>query len=393
MEAATPAIKHEFQICVIGDAGVGKSSIIQRFANKSFSEAYVPTIGVDFESAVLQVDGSLVRIKIYDLSGQPRFLACAAKHIATSDAFLYVYDVTQRDSFISIKEWYKIVNKQAKASNLPRILLGNRLDQRHRRMTCTVEAKEFSIPENMKYIETSAANGKNVDALFYILAHDVISYRCLGAHEKFGQLSNHSKALCNAQQTPEVCFVPEAFDCAHVFRILLMGATRSGKSTIRLRYCRNHFSPRYYPSAGLECSSRSLCVDNENVKVLVWDVSGDDLYESIRRSYYRGANAYVLVYDITSRQSFEHAQRMLKELDMYEQADCPKVLVGNKSDKSLKRAVTSGEAREWATGWRLPYVEVSAKNSTEIDGAFMKLIIALKDNFVPWKQVYNFSAT
>ena len=386
------ATKHEFQICVVGDSAVGKSSIIERFANKSFRETYVPTIGIDFESALLQTDGSVVIINIYDLSGQPRFLPCAVKQIASSDAFLYVYDITKRDSFVSIKQWYNVIDKQAKSRNLPRILLGNMLDQRHKRMVSTVEAQEFAIPECMKYIETSAQNGKNVDALFYILAHDVISHRHAGAHKKVGQIENHSKALCNVQNTPDVFFVPDTSDYSHVFRFLMIGAPRSGKTTIRLRYCRDYFSPRYYPSAGLECSSRSLSVDNEKVKILVWDVSGAEVYESIRRSYYRGANAYVLVYDITSRQSFEHAQRMLKELDMYEQAECPKILLGNKSDASMKRAVAVDEARQFAMGWRLPYVEVSAKSGTGVDDAFMKLVVALKDNFVPWKQVYNFSA-
>ena len=82
---------------------------------------------------------------------------------------------------------------------------------------------------------------------------------------------------------------------------------------------------------------------------------------------------------------------ILKELDMYEQSDAPKIIVGNKCDINDKRRVDYFSAREWADGWRVPLVEVSARNGANVDAAFFKVTMALKRQLAPWKRLYDFS--
>ena len=123
----------------------------------------------------------------------------------------------------------------------------------------------------------------------------------------------------------------------------------------------------------------------------VWDVSGDPIYEHTRRGYYKGADAYIITYDVTDHASFTQAEYMLKDLDLCGEADSPKVLVGNKLDKKGKKTVTYQSGKDFSDGWRLSFIETSARYGDNVDKAFSRLIVALKRHHAPWRQVYSFS--
>ena len=163
----------EFNVCVLGNTKVGKSSIIQRFTNTNFSDNYIATVGVDFESTIIQLDTGNIRVNIYDLSGEANFLWSAKEQIRSADAFVYVYDMTQYESFSAAKRWYDVVNPHAKARNLPKLLLGNRLDMRHKQAVAAIEAKEFGVPEGMKHVECSAKSG-DLFIYKYVLQYNII---------------------------------------------------------------------------------------------------------------------------------------------------------------------------------------------------------------------------
>ena len=116
-----------------------------------------------------------------------------------------------------------------------------------------------------------------------------------------------------------------------------------------------------------------------------------DIYDTLRKSYYKGANGFLIVYDVTDQKTFEKAQMLVKDLDMYEKSDCPKIVLGNKSDLVQKKTVGDNMVQEWADGWKVPAMDVSAKNGCNVDAAFFKLVCALKRHLAPWKKVYDFS--
>lgn len=127
--------------------------------------------------------------------------------------------------------------------------------------------------------------------------------------------------------------------------------------------------------------------------VQVWDLSGDMEFDDTRREYYKGADGFLVVYDITNGDSFAKADRLLKELDLLGQAEAARIVVANKKDLAddNKRAVNSGVAREWAEAQRVTHVEASARTGYNVDSIFMKMVATLKYRMSPWKQVYSFS--
>ena len=127
------------------------------------------------------------------------------------------------------------------------------------------------------------------------------------------------------------------------------------------------------------------------VHIQVWDLAGDNDYDDTRREYYKGADGFLVVYDITNKESFAKADRILKELDLLGQMDAVRFVVGNKRDMIEKRAVNAGVAREWSESQHVQLVEASAKTGDNVDSIFMKIVATLKYRMSPWKQVYSFS--
>ena len=335
----------------------------------------------------------VIKLKIYDLSGQPRFLPHALRHIRAAEAFVFVYDVTKRESLAGAQGWHAALMRHARDTQLPMMLLGNHSDKRHQRDVSTEDAKRFAIPEGMKYVECSALTGSHVTTAFQLLAADVISYRHLGARQTFGEVPAPSRAICHDQMLPEVTYIsPTALDDVtptHVFKVLLLGASRTGKTAVRLRYCRDYFSPHYFASGGLEYCARSLRVDAQRVKLQVWDISGNERFAATRRSYFRSADAFVIVYDVTDRATFAQAREMFEELVVYGQQTCPVLLLGNKVDKYRPKEVGEAEAAECAREWGAGFGQVSAKTGANVEAAMLKIIVALNDKFNKWRNIYD----
>ena len=387
-----PSVKSEINIVLVGNEGTGKTSMVHYYTQGGASDAYRPTVGLDYETRIVEVDGIITKIHLWDVSGQESFLWLAKKHIKEADGFLFVYDVTDKESFKAIPRWLNSVKRHQKQAAMPKVLFGNKLDMRHIQCVTYSQAREYAIPDGFQQLEGSSFSGKNIKCAFYMLAREVLRHRKLGTIRELGMLSEPlpERTDVRIHDDPEAV-LDDGPEYAHLFKILVLGDTRAGKTSLRFRFCRDHFSPEYHATGGMEYGTRTVLIDGDRVKLQIWDVSGDDVYDAMRKSYYRGANAFMIAYDVTNKASFDRSEKMLKELDMYEQSEAPKVVVGNKVDLGQKKRVSYSMAREWADGWRIPVLEVSARTGANVDTAFLKLAGALKRKLAPWKQVYNFS--
>ncbi len=389
-----PVACDKVSIVVVGDPLVGKSAIIQQFCDGIFTHEYVSTVGADLNSRVMQVDGKFVRVQLWDTSGQEGFMWAAKNHIAEADGLVFVYDVTNNDSLTSLVHWHKDVQKYASRSNLPKILIGNKTDLRHKQMVGASTAKEFGIPEGMTHVEVSARTNRYINVAFFVLTSDILRYRQLGTIVPIGIRSDFTIAAQEAHEADSAMIYAESMedgpDYTHLFKILVVGAPRVGKTCLRYRFCKDYYTCEYTATAGFDYSTRTLLIDGAKVKLQIWDVAGDDVFQTTRQSYYKGANAFLIVYDVTNMDSFTKAEHLLKELDMSGCDDQPKILVGNKVDTKRKKTVDFSTAKDFGDGWRVPVLEVSARYGTNVDTAFTRLAFALKRQLAPWKKLYNF---
>ena len=145
-----------------------------------------------------------------------------------------------------------------------------------------------------------------------------------------------------------------------------MGDAGVGKSSIILRYTKNEFNASMVSSIGVDFKTKDIIVDNKKVKLQLWDTAGHERFRTITTSYYRGAHGISIVFDLTDRQTFEHVEKWLEEINKYAKENVMRFLIGNKSDLVDKRQVSYEEVRILANKLNIYYVETSAKNNINI---------------------------
>eukprot|EP00826_Nyctotherus_ovalis_P044324 TRINITY_DN4780_c0_g1_i6.p1 TRINITY_DN4780_c0_g1~~TRINITY_DN4780_c0_g1_i6.p1 ORF type:complete len:224 (-),score=77.21 TRINITY_DN4780_c0_g1_i6:122-793(-) len=160
----------------------------------------------------------------------------------------------------------------------------------------------------------------------------------------------------------------------HLLKIILVGDVAVGKTNLITRYTTKAFSIESKPTLGVEFSMTTLCKKGKTIRVQIWDTSGQEIYKSMTKNYFKGAHGAIIVYDITKHKTFEHVVSWLK--DIHEAADLNPVImmVGNKCDLLNLREVQQDEAIQFAKQNSIAFIETSALDMTHVEIAFENII-------------------
>jgi len=150
----------------------------------------------------------------------------------------------------------------------------------------------------------------------------------------------------------------------------MLGETAVGKSSLVLRFTRDRFLDFQESTIGAAFATQSVIVDGNTLKFEIWDTAGQERYHSLAPMYYRGAKAAIVVYDITSKASFERAKAWVVELQQAGTLSMVVALAGNKTDLSAQREVTQEEGQQYATEQGLLFMETSAKSNHNVTEIF-----------------------
>lgn len=168
----------------------------------------------------------------------------------------------------------------------------------------------------------------------------------------------------------------------HLFKILLVGDSGVGKSSLLLRFTDDMFQETFISTIGVDFKIRNVKIQDKVVKMQIWDTAGQERFRTITSSYYRGAHGIIVVYDITDQVSFNNAKMWLSEIERYACGNVTKLLVGNKADMNEKRAVDQGTAKAFAQQQGMLFAEASAKAGQGVEDAFMVLVKEIFDKRV-----------
>lgn len=133
------------------------------------------------------------------------------------------------------------------------------------------------------------------------------------------------------------------------------------------------FTESYISTIGVDFRFRTVKIDKKTVKLQIWDTAGQERFRTITSAYYRGADGIIMVYDVTSTESFDHVNDWLKEVNRYAAEGTVKLLVGNKSDRTSDKVVTEESAKEFADELGIPFLETSAKSAKNVEEAFLTM--------------------
>merc|ERR1712216_116729 len=164
----------------------------------------------------------------------------------------------------------------------------------------------------------------------------------------------------------------------YLFKLLLIGDSGVGKSCLLLRFADDTYTESYISTIGVDFKIRTVDLDGKTIKLQIWDAAGEERFRTITSSYHRGAHGIIVVYDVTDMDSFNNVKQWLNEIDRYASESVNKLLVGNKSDLTAKKQVDTQTAKAFADEIGIPFLETSAKNSTNVEQAFMTMAGEIK---------------
>ena len=161
------------------------------------------------------------------------------------------------------------------------------------------------------------------------------------------------------------------------FKILLIGDLGVGKSCVILRYVEGDFPGNIMSSIGVDFKTKQIELDDHSIKMQIWDTAGHEKFRTITTSYYKSAQAIIILYDITQKSSFDHIRNWITEIDKFGKQGVLKVIVGNKLDLENNRKISKEDAENLALKYGVKLWEVSAKDNTNIEEMFVDTIKTL----------------
>jgi len=161
------------KLLIIGESGVGKSSILLRFTDDNFDPEQTLTIGVDFKTKKLTIDENTVKLAIWDTAGQERFRTLTPSYYRDAQGAILVYDVNNYSTFSKLETWLNELDTYSTKSNIVKMIVGNKIDMPNREVS-REEAMKFARRHQTLYIEASAKTRDNVHCAFEELVHKII---------------------------------------------------------------------------------------------------------------------------------------------------------------------------------------------------------------------------
>jgi len=164
------------KLLLIGDSGVGKSAILMRFADDTFTSSFITTIGIDFKIRTITLDGKRIKLQIWDTAGQERFKTITTAYYRGAMGILLVYDVTSDASFANINQWMMAIQQHA-SDSVNKVLLGNKADTSgplvSKRAVIAARGQALADQHSIRFFETSAKNSINIEEAFSMITRDV----------------------------------------------------------------------------------------------------------------------------------------------------------------------------------------------------------------------------
>ena len=161
-----------FKIMVIGESKVGKTSVIKKYTQNKFGGVYLTTVGVDFQDKIINIDDKKIRLQIWDTAGQERFRNLTKNYFNSSNGFLLIYDITDKDSLVHLNFWSAQIQLNAPEKSKC-VLVGNKCDLEGSRAVSKEEGKIYAEKNKIKFFETSAKDGTNINEVFEYIANEI----------------------------------------------------------------------------------------------------------------------------------------------------------------------------------------------------------------------------
>ncbi|CAF3685951.1 unnamed protein product [Adineta steineri] len=259
------------------------------------------------------------------------------------------------------------------STDLNKLLVGNKCDLTAERVIDYAQAKDLADSLSIPYVETSAKNASNVQEEFKAKINYLISTTS-GIPIEISDIN--AKSSIKPLETTIETNVKDN----RIFKLVLLGDSGVGKTSLFLRFANDAFNDIFLPTVGVDFMNHVIKHNGTTTKLHIWDTAGQERFRSLISSYCRDFKGAIVVFDVTNLKSFENVTRWLQEIDENSNNDVKILLVGNKCDLALERVIDHAQAKDLADSLNILYVETSAKNTINVEVAFMSLVSEIMPN-------------
>ncbi|CAB0031197.1 unnamed protein product [Trichogramma brassicae] len=170
-----------------------------------------------------------------------------------------------------------------------------------------------------------------------------------------------------------------ALEFAATYKVLVLGDSNVGKTCIVHRYCDERYYDTYISTIGIDFKQKIINLDGTPIKLQIWDTAGQERFRTLTTAYYRGAMGILLMYDVTSLESFNNLSYWLRNIQENASPDVVKVLAANKCDATTQRAVKIEQGQKIAENFDMPFLEVSCRDNINIEESFLTLARKIRE--------------
>ena len=167
-------------------------------------------------------------------------------------------------------------------------------------------------------------------------------------------------------------------------KIMIIGETRVGKTSLISKYCKNEFSGgQYLSTIGIDFQIKNLKINSKKIRLQIWDTAGEERFRNIAKNYFQSSDGFLVVYDIANHESFETLDYWIEEIRANSQELSKMILVGNKCDKEKERKIQKEDGKAYAKKKQIKFYEVSAKDGTNVNEVFEILVKDILKSYSP----------
>ena len=170
-----------------------------------------------------------------------------------------------------------------------------------------------------------------------------------------------------------------------LFKLIIIGDSNVGKTNIMSQYIKQEFNINSKSTVGVEFGNKIIKINDKTIKAQIWDTAGQERYKSITSAYYKGAKGAFIVYDITSKITFDSIDKWIQDLNLFGDKNMTLLLIGNKSDLENKREVKKEDGEEKAKAFGLGFIETSACTGDNIDKTFEIMLKEVCNKYIEEK--------
>ncbi len=397
--------EHIYKVVVIGDPAVGKTSLINKFVTKQFEENYLPTVGVKIVKESVNLDdlNITVNLMFWIVTGQPQFYMLQRPYFNGAEGIIFIFDVTRSSTFSNINNWYSIALKYG-PNEIPRILIGNKIDLVDDRKIILPMAKQLSKKINAPYFETSALTGYNVKLSFHEIAELIYKAKELAEPFSTGDIKRERRREDlffgheKMEERREIFFERLYTEQSQVsYKVIVIGDPTIGKTTILSRFAQKKIINREFSSIGITLFEKQVYLERENITVnlMLWVIGEVPQFYMLHRAYFNEADGILLVFDIARSSTFYNIKNWDNIAIHYGLSRVPRILVGNRLNLEDEKKISSDMAENLSKELHAPYFETSIINGENINLIFQKMVELIyrakerKGSFFPYPYIFK----